>query len=40
MFFGKCSSPDNACGRLKSYFCTLSMFTVKGGEGEERRWMS
>lgn len=36
-FFGKCSSPDNACGRLKSYLCTLSMFTVKGVK--KGRWM-
>lgn len=33
MFFGKCSSPDNALGRLKSYLCTLPTFTVK----EEKR---
>lgn len=36
--FGKFSSPDNARGRLKSYLCTLCMFTVKqrkkNGQGE------
>lgn len=37
--FGKFSSPDNARRRLKSYLCTLCMFTVKqkkikNGQGE------
>lgn len=34
--FGKFSSPDGARGRLKSYLCTLCMFTVKQKMGRQK----